>query len=385
MAVSLLQCVGGEVAAEQVQRFLGHAERTAVRGGADDAGAGEIIDNAFDCGVHVGWFHDLVADQPAFWAVTVQPAFVHDGLACNAFAGKTRQPHIGRTRNDAFLARGQAQESAACRQHIIHRQQILAVAADGELFDHGDPWLLDGLPVHVVRRHVLVRDAAEEFVDDAQVALQIPDERHLAVVQMGEVDAAAEHAFAVVFSALHVIAAQYTDLGLRIEDRKVDGDLRRIDRSVVFGIEMARIFLQHVRRVALAGDFGGAEVEVAGPFVFGKLCDGFRSRQEHGMAQVCSGARIGKYFRNENPLVDFVPFLVALHERQLGVDLGVCGRQAGNQYSRVINQLFDAYKARAIARQSIVERARMGRKKTRAHFARDPLDVFRSFDLSGVA
>ena len=54
------------------------------------------------------------------------------------------------------------------------------MAADGEAVDRRDPGLLDAVAVHVVRQRVGPRDAAQELVHEAEVALQEPEERDLA-------------------------------------------------------------------------------------------------------------------------------------------------------------------------------------------------------------
>src|SRR2546430_13480895 len=83
--------------------------------------------------------------------------------------------------------------------------------------------------------------SAIDLVHDSQVALQVPDERHLAVVEVREVDAAAEHTASPVLSALHDIAAQHAELGEGIEDRQVDRDLGRIEGARILGVQVARV------------------------------------------------------------------------------------------------------------------------------------------------
>src|SRR6185295_5363414 len=128
---------------------------------------------------------------------------------------------------------------------------------------HGNPGFLDSLTGNVIRHHIFACQSAEKFIDDSQVALQIPDERNFSVVEVREIDAAAEHAAAIVFTALHIIAAQHANLNLRIEQGEVDGDFRGIDGGVVFRVEVPRIFLNDVSGLAFAEHFRGTEIEMA--------------------------------------------------------------------------------------------------------------------------
>jgi len=137
---------------------------------------------------------------------------------------------------------------------------------------------------------------------------------------VSEVDAAAKHAFAVVFSALHVIAAQHADLGLRIENREIDGDFSGIDRGVVFRIQMARIFLitweaLPLRIISAAPrsrwpvlSYSDSWARASGRAAASRGTDAFRTR-------------VGEHARHEIPWSTFVTLLVALHERRFGVDL----------------------------------------------------------------
>src|SRR5262249_46214151 len=85
----------------------------------------------------------------------------------------------------------------------------------------------------VGRRIVGARQPAIELVDEAEVALEVPDERDAAVIEMREVDAGAENAPSPVLGMLHRTAAQHRHFASRVEQGEVDADL--CGPSVVFG------------------------------------------------------------------------------------------------------------------------------------------------------
>src|SRR5580704_10603962 len=107
MAIGLVASVSGKIHPECVERLLPDAQRAAVRGGADRAGAGQAGYDAIERRVHGGGRRDLVADQAALRAVADELALVLDGLAGDAVTGEARQAQVGGARNDAFLARRQ--------------------------------------------------------------------------------------------------------------------------------------------------------------------------------------------------------------------------------------------------------------------------------------
>jgi hypothetical protein len=68
-------------------------------------------------------------------------------------------------------------ERAALGEHVVHHQQDLAVAADGEGPDRGDPGFLDGIAAELVGRRIVGEGkSAIDFVDVAEVTLEIPNE-----------------------------------------------------------------------------------------------------------------------------------------------------------------------------------------------------------------
>ena len=60
----------------------------------------------------------------------------------------------------------------------------------------------------------------QQLVDVAEVALQEPDERDLAAIEVGEVDAGAENAPAAIFRMLDRAAADDGDVGRAVEDAR---------------------------------------------------------------------------------------------------------------------------------------------------------------------
>src|SRR5258705_10232969 len=90
-AIGLIACIGGGVAAKEVERLLHDPERAPVANGADRSGIGEAVDRALDGGVHVVARGDLVADEAAVEAVADKLALVGDLLPCDAIAGERRE------------------------------------------------------------------------------------------------------------------------------------------------------------------------------------------------------------------------------------------------------------------------------------------------------
>ena len=181
---------------------------------------GEARDHALERRIHLARRHDLVADHAAFRRVAIEPPARHDRLARDAVAGEAPHPHVGGARNDAFLARRQRHVGVARRHHVIHREQILAAAADREMLDARDPRLLDRAAVDLVRADVRPREAAHHLVHEAHLARHVPHVRNLAVIDVGEIDAGREHALAGVFRIVDRVAAQHAQLALRIEDAR---------------------------------------------------------------------------------------------------------------------------------------------------------------------
>jgi hypothetical protein len=214
------------------------------------------------------------------------------------------------------------------------------VAADGKTVERCDPWFFDCRAVHVVRHRVGSRHAAEKFVHEAEIAPQKPGERDEAAIEMRQVDAGAEQSAAAIFRVLDLAAAQHRDVGGRIEDRDIDGDLHGVERGVVLGIEKARIAGGDERSLAPTLDLDLAEIDAAYGVEFAQELRRGCTRQQHRVAQVAAGRFVREHMGEENALVDFDAVLVALQVLTFGGDLfgGRC--QAGHRGSGSEYQIF---------------------------------------------
>src|SRR6185437_1633533 len=207
MALRLLARIDGAVAAEQIERLLGDAKRTAIADGADRARVGEAGDDPVDRRVHPARWYDLVADHAAFRAVAFEAAFVLNQLPRDTVADEADEPQIGQARDDAFLARGQRHVGVGRRQHVIDGQQRLAMATDGETLHGRDPRFLDTVTMYVVGEEIGRRHAAQQLVYPSQLALDEPHERNLSAIEMREVDPGPETAPAAIFRMIERAAA----------------------------------------------------------------------------------------------------------------------------------------------------------------------------------
>src|SRR5205807_8273479 len=94
-----------------------------------------------------------------------------------------------------------------------------------------------------------------------------------------------------------------------------------------------------------------------------------RVRQQHGVAEVPSGARIREHGGDEDPLIDLQSLLVALQEGGLGRNLGARRNQPRHEHRGVVYKLIDADEARAFLREPVVDRPGMGGEKAAARVA----------------
>src|SRR5271170_2976759 len=139
VTIGLLARVNGGIAAKEIKRLLANPEGAAVADGANGAGAGQPRDNALDRRIHFGGRRDLVADQAAVGAIAGQSALIKNGLTRDAIAGEPRQAQIGEAWNDSFLAGRQGDEGVGGGENVVHDEKRLAMAADGECVERGDP------------------------------------------------------------------------------------------------------------------------------------------------------------------------------------------------------------------------------------------------------
>src|SRR5262249_23740785 len=174
---------------------------------------------------------------------------------------------------------------------VVDREQDLAVPADGEALDRGDPDLLDAARFRVL---VLQSKASIELVDEAEIADQVPEVADPALIQMREVDAGAEETPPGVLRVLDDTAAQDADLGLAVEQREIDRDLHCLDRRFVLGVEVARVAHRQDRRLALALEASSRELECAGAIEFGEPLRGSGMWKKHRMAKVRARGGVGQ-------------------------------------------------------------------------------------------
>ena len=87
------------------------------------------------------------------------------------------------------LRAGSVRYASSAASDVVDRQQDLAVAADREALDRGDPDFLDEASSGDTFGQ---SEAAVELVDQAEIADQVPEVADLALVEVREVDAGAE-------------------------------------------------------------------------------------------------------------------------------------------------------------------------------------------------
>ena len=194
---------------------------------------------------------DLVAEQLRGRDAGLELAPGEDRLARQAVADRARHAQRGGAGDDPLLARRQEEPAAAGGDHVVHDVEQLAGAADRVGLGRRDPELLGGLLRRA--RAVLGRaQPAVDLVDVAEVAGDEEDERELAEVEPGQVEARAEDPRSRVAGVLDHAAAHHSDLDLGIEQDQVDGALGRPQRRVVLGVQVARVADLEVPDVPLA-------------------------------------------------------------------------------------------------------------------------------------
>ncbi len=234
-------------------------------------------------------------------------------MARDAIARKTRHAQVGRARNNPFLACGKRHVGVAAGNHIIHRQKILAAAADRPAVHRGDPGLFSRPSVNFVGACRARRNPTEHLVHHPHVAADVPEIGNLAVVDMSEIDPARKNLAAFVFRMIDDTAAQYTDLAQWVDDRDIGGRFGIAERVIILGIEETRILHRYHGRLALPFEAGWPEIDhpVSDEFVHPR--DRFLFRAQHRFAQVHSGFRKRERVRQENPLVDLDAIFFTLH------------------------------------------------------------------------
>lgn len=117
----------------------------------------------------------------------------------------------------------------------------------------GNERLLDGRTSEFVRRSLLRHcKAPVDFAHIAEIALQIPDERDPAMIEMRQIDARAEDATAAVFWMLDLCPAEHDDFRGSIKQREVDADFRSVECAVILRVQKPRIAIAHNGSHAIA-------------------------------------------------------------------------------------------------------------------------------------
>src|SRR5262249_40848497 len=147
-------------------------------------------------------------------------------------------------------------------------------------------------------------EPAIDLVHVAEIALEIPNERDAAVIEVREIDAGAEHAASLVFRMLDDGAAHDGDLGRRIEQREIDADLRAGERGLIFCIEKTRIALRPHRGLAGAVNRGAVKLPLAVALELRQQGLRLRPRQQHGVAEVPPRALAAEHRREKQALID---------------------------------------------------------------------------------
>src|SRR4029453_16649409 len=104
------------------------------------------------------------------------------------------------------------------------------------------------------------------------------DQRDLAVVQVGQVDARVEDAPPSVLGVLDDLAAQYANFDPRVEQDQVGADLQTRHDRVILGVEKARVTVQQIADIAAPLDGDGADLDSASAPELRQQRLGFRPR-----------------------------------------------------------------------------------------------------------
>jgi hypothetical protein len=132
---------------------------------------------------------------------------------------------------------------------------------------------------------------------------------------------------------------------------------------VVFRVQIARISRDQMDRLTAAfqGDRPNRELSIGRELP--EMVADIVTRQQHRVAEVPACRLVAQHVRQQDPLVDFVTFLVALRQRIVGSNLLARRRQPRAQIGCRIGELLHAQKSLQIVRQAVVELADVGLQK----------------------
>ena len=237
----------------------------------------------------------------------------------------------------------------------------------------------------VGRRAVGKGKPAIDLVHVAEVALEIPDERDAAVIEVRKVDAGAEHAPSLVFRVLDDGAAHHGNFGRAIEQRQIDADFGAIERGLVLRVEEARIVLRDHGGLADPAHGSARELHHAIALELRQQCLGVGPRQQHGMAEMPSGTRAAEHGGQEQALVDLEPALVALDGALLRRDLLRGRDQPRDHAGGPDHQILDPHETRPPHRQRVIDGIAVAAKKPHTGIARPLLNRARGGMLARIA
>ena len=226
-------------------------------------------------------------------------------------------------------------------------------------------------PCDVVGQRLRRRDAAEELVDVADVARDEPDERDLAAIEMGEVDAGAEDVAVAIFRMLDLAAAEHGDVARAVEDGDVDGNLRPREGRVVLGVEEARVGRGEVHRLALPLEPGRTEIEHAVVRRTREAASALSGRGKSMAWQRCEPAcSLASTWARKMPWSISTPSLSRWSSAASAATSSRRRREAGNGRGRGVDQVLDPDEAGPPGGELVIDRLGMGGEEALAGRAR---------------
>ncbi len=187
------------------------------------------------------------------------------------------------------------------------------------------------------------------------------------------------------FGLLDHVAAKDRDRGLGIEGGEIDRGFHFVDRLLVLGIEEARMAEGDERRLAAPLDRRRFHLERAAREELRQPRERFLPRQQHGVAEMHSGARVFEHARQKNSLIDLDAVLVLLRMLGFRRDLRRRRRQPRNQRGRVEDEPLDADEIGVVLGERAIKFFRVTEHESVARRAADPKHQFGGAFFLGVA
>ena len=244
--------------------------------------------------------------------------------------------------------------------------------ADGERFDCGDDGFFESLAAELVRgRFVRKCQSAIQLVDVAEVANEVPKERNSAVIEVREIDARPKHTTAFVFWMLDHTAAQYNNFNRSIEQCEVDASLHAGKRGLVLSVEKSRIVKRQNCRTFAPLDRCTWKSRL--PFLeeFWKQMNRFIAWQQHRVTEMAACLLTLQNRRNEQPLINLQPCLLALPKAIFRSDILRRRHQTREGLRGRRQQVLQPNEARPFGGQHIIDCIDVSAQKQLARFARE--------------